>query len=439
MGYLGSWKIDDALTFVANTHAPTTGAATDADAVPSYRVYEDETAGPIITGSMALLDTANTAGFYSEQITLSVANGLEKGKSYNVYISATVGGVVGTISHNFQIEAEVDSNVNSGLVTLAAVTHSGATIPTVTTTGTCTTNSDMRGTDSAALASVCTETRLARLDAAISTLALASVCTEARLARLDATIGSRSSHSAADVWTVVTRALTDKAGFTISGTKTTLDGLNDVTAAAVKTAIEASGSSIALIKVKTDLVPADPATETTLTAMKGATFSGSTDSLEAIRDRGDAAWDTATGFSTHSAADVKTAVEAGGSSIASILADTGELQTDWVNGGRLDLLIDAIKAKSDLLTFEATTNFIKSVPQDFNDVSVADATTLTANSAGEIIRKMFWRDSGGNLAVTNATGATSLTKTNGTTEAGTCTVSYNAVSGKTTRTAMTWV
>lgn len=41
-----------------------------------------------------------------------------------------------------------------------------------------------------------------------------------------------------------------------------------------------------------------------LTDIKGATFSGSTDSLEAIRDRGDAAWVTATGFSTHSAADV---------------------------------------------------------------------------------------------------------------------------------------
>lgn len=33
--------------------------------------------------------------------------------------------------------------------------------------------------------------------------------------------------------------------------------------------------------------------------------------------------------------------------IAAILADTNELQTDWVNGGRLDLLIDAIKAKTD--------------------------------------------------------------------------------------------
>lgn len=40
------------------------------------------------------------------------------------------------------------------------------------------------------------------------------------------------------------------------------------------------------------------------------TFSGydnTTDSLEALRDRGDAAWPTATGFSTHSAADVWTA------------------------------------------------------------------------------------------------------------------------------------
>ena len=35
--------------------------------------------------------------------------------------------------------------------------------------------------------------------------------------------------------------------------------------------------------------------------------------------------------------------------IAAILADTNELQTDWVNGGRLDLLIDAIKAKTDTL------------------------------------------------------------------------------------------
>lgn len=39
-------------------------------------------------------------------------------------------------------------------------------------------------------------------------------------------------------------------------------------------------------------------------ADNGAGFDRTTDSLEAIRDRGDAAWTTATGFSTHSAADV---------------------------------------------------------------------------------------------------------------------------------------
>lgn len=37
------------------------------------------------------------------------------------------------------------------------------------------------------------------------------------------------------------------------------------------------------------------------------------------------------------------------SSLATILADTNELQTDWTNGGRLDLLLDAVKAKTDNL------------------------------------------------------------------------------------------
>jgi hypothetical protein len=97
-------QIDDLLTFVCNTHRVDTGVATDADSVPSYRVYEDETTTPILTGSMALLDSANTAGLYSEQITLSAANGFELSKSYTIYISATVNGVTGTMSHTLGIE-----------------------------------------------------------------------------------------------------------------------------------------------------------------------------------------------------------------------------------------------------------------------------------------------------------------------------------------------
>lgn len=119
MAYLGSWKIDDYLTFYCNTHDPDTGVATDADAVPSYRIYEDETGAAILNGNMAKLDDGNTTGFYSERVQLTAANGFEKGKQYVVYISATVDSDTGTLHHTWQMEAEVDANTVSGEVTPA--------------------------------------------------------------------------------------------------------------------------------------------------------------------------------------------------------------------------------------------------------------------------------------------------------------------------------
>jgi len=112
MAYIGSWKIDDALTFPAVTHRFDTGALTNADAVPLYRVFEDETPTPIVSGAMAALGYGGT-GTYSEQITLSAANGFEKGKSYTVLITATVNAITGAAYHTFQMEAEVDANTVS--------------------------------------------------------------------------------------------------------------------------------------------------------------------------------------------------------------------------------------------------------------------------------------------------------------------------------------
>jgi hypothetical protein len=103
--YLGQIRIDDNLTFCVNTHTPATGAAVDADAVPGYRIYEDETAAPILTGNMALLDDANTVGFYSEQIAVTVANGFEAGKSYTIRITGVVAGVTGVELHSFTVTA----------------------------------------------------------------------------------------------------------------------------------------------------------------------------------------------------------------------------------------------------------------------------------------------------------------------------------------------
>lgn len=117
--YLGSWKIDDLLTFSTNTHNAGTGAEVDADSAPTYRIYEDETTTPIVTGTMALLDAANTNGFYSEQITLSAANGFEKGKSYTIRTSETVATVAMAKVHNFQIGAVVDEEWINGDATAA--------------------------------------------------------------------------------------------------------------------------------------------------------------------------------------------------------------------------------------------------------------------------------------------------------------------------------
>jgi hypothetical protein len=76
---------------------------TDADAPPAYRIYEDETAIAILTGTMAVLDTANTTGFYTELIACTSANGFENRKTYTIYIEATVDGDTGGITFGFKI------------------------------------------------------------------------------------------------------------------------------------------------------------------------------------------------------------------------------------------------------------------------------------------------------------------------------------------------
>jgi hypothetical protein len=63
--------------------------------------------------------------------------------------------------------------------------------------------------------------------------------------------------------------------------------------------------------------------------------------------------------------------------IAAILADTNELQTDLVNGGRLDLLIDAIKAKTDSLTYTVAGQV------DANIQSINDVTVIGAGTSGD--------------------------------------------------------
>ncbi len=104
MGCPSFCELGDNLVFSVATHDPTTGVLTDADAVPSYRIYEDETASPILSGDMAKLDDDFTTGFYTELIEVTAANLFESGKNYTIYIHATVGGDKGGISFGFKVD-----------------------------------------------------------------------------------------------------------------------------------------------------------------------------------------------------------------------------------------------------------------------------------------------------------------------------------------------
>lgn len=102
MGCQSEVYIGANLTFSITTHDPDTGVLTDTDAPPIYRVYENETAVAILTGTMAKLDDANTTGFYTELIACTTGNGFENNKSYTIYIEATVDTDTGGICYGFR-------------------------------------------------------------------------------------------------------------------------------------------------------------------------------------------------------------------------------------------------------------------------------------------------------------------------------------------------
>lgn len=190
-------------------------------------------------------------------------------------------------------------------------THKVAGVVLVDTT---TTNTDMRGTDDALTAadvepappnmSLLDITPLGEVNmgAVAGTAVTGPDDLKANVSNLDVAVSSRSSHSAADaasaVWAAGSRTLT---GF---GTLVA-DVVAGVWAAAQRTltafgftapanVTQVAGEAVnGVDDFKADV--RELALEATLSLMKGATFNTSTDSLEAIRDRGDAAWITGDG------------------------------------------------------------------------------------------------------------------------------------------------
>lgn len=87
------FPLDGVYTQFATTKVNSTGVATDADSTPTFDVFEDTTATPILAAQNAVKPTGKT-GVYYASFTCSAANGFDVGKCYNVVLSATVSTIV---------------------------------------------------------------------------------------------------------------------------------------------------------------------------------------------------------------------------------------------------------------------------------------------------------------------------------------------------------
>lgn len=177
-----------------------------------------------------------------------------------------------------------------------------------------------------------------------------------------------------DVNTIKTQAVTCAAGVTVGAY------VGSTGAAALASVC----TETRLAELDAANLPAD------LTAIKGATFDTATDSLEAIRNRGDAAWTTATGFSTLDAAGVRTAV--------------------GLASANLDTQLAALPTAAEVVTALGTGSTLSAVPWNAAwDAEVqsecTDALTAAALTAAGIADQV-WDEAISGHAVAGSTGAT---------------------------------
>lgn len=145
------YPLGQTLDFKFTSRSFSTGAPTTLAGTPVIQIYEDNSTTQITAGITLTADFDSVTGLNHLRVVATGANGFEAGKSYQAVISTgTVGGVsvVGEVIAQFSIER---SPVNWANVTApsTAVDLSATDIQLVDTA---TTNTDMRGTDSALLA-----------------------------------------------------------------------------------------------------------------------------------------------------------------------------------------------------------------------------------------------------------------------------------------------
>lgn len=107
--FLGQRTLETNLTFYAQ-FINNTGAASNVDAaLPTYTIYEEETAAAILAGNLTQQGGWG-AGLYSEQVNLAAVAGFLAGRDYVIRITGTIDAVDPAAIHHFNI-GPTDANL----------------------------------------------------------------------------------------------------------------------------------------------------------------------------------------------------------------------------------------------------------------------------------------------------------------------------------------
>lgn len=102
------YQLGDSWEFTVQTEDPATGAAADADALPTWRLYEAGSDVAVASGTCAKRDDANTTGFYAAS---GSCEDLTEGSEYVVRAEAVVGDVTGAATvGEFEVIAPAESD-----------------------------------------------------------------------------------------------------------------------------------------------------------------------------------------------------------------------------------------------------------------------------------------------------------------------------------------
>ena len=314
-------------------NAPSGGGGGDS-AATIYTYFTSSSREDVFKANISGLSTFDPA---SDSVTVSTNND-KSGYS--------ISGTVTTLDGLNDIAA-------TDIVSGGAITTSGGAVSNVTLVATTTTNSDMRGTDSAFLASS----------------APANFSSFAITAAGKITVGTND----------------DKTGYEINGSLTTLDDLDLITEAEVNAQVDLALSDIGLDHLLSASVTGTDITDNSIVAKlvsKEATadwddFNNTTDSLQAIRDRGDSSWGPG---SVPSASEIADAVldealadHTTSGSLGKAVADI-ETETDN-NSSKLTTIdgkVDTVDGIVDLILVDTGTTLPNTLTTIDNEIAVID-------------------------------------------------------------------